>query len=248
MEELAAIGRRAVAGRRRRARCRLQRPVRSTTARRSPAIAPSTLGSDDVPRRRRRAGSSPPTTPMAPNSPTPTTPTTKRWRRATTPDDAGVDGEEHPDADEQRRLVVRAERVDGELLDERRRGVDEAVADVEHGRTPRPVEPGEELGDGEGDAGGRPARRRRRTGRRRRASGAFGGREKEVHVRVRHRAGARMDPGGDDPRVYGKFSKYRLGVGPRWPWYFEPVAPLPYGRSAGVVISMKLIWPIFIPG
>jgi hypothetical protein len=26
-----------------------------------------------------------------------------------------------------------------------------------------------------------------------------------------------------------KFSKYRLGVGPRWPWYFEPRAPLPYG-------------------
>ena len=24
-------------------------------------------------------------------------------------------------------------------------------------------------------------------------------------------------------RVSGrKFSKYRLGVGPRWPWYFEP--------------------------
>ena len=45
-----------------------------------------------------------------------------------------------------------------------------------------------------------------------------------------------------------KFSKYRLGVGPRWPWYFDPVAPLPYGRSAGVVISMKLIWPIFMPG
>ena len=45
-----------------------------------------------------------------------------------------------------------------------------------------------------------------------------------------------------------KFSKYRLGVGPRWPWYFDPVAPLPYGRSAGVVICMKLIWPIFMPG
>ena len=24
-----------------------------------------------------------------------------------------------------------------------------------------------------------------------------------------------------------KFSKYRLGVGPRWPWYLEPAAPLP---------------------
>ena len=58
---------------------------------------------------------------------------------------------------------------------------------------------------------------------------------------------ARMDRAATSSR-YAKFSQYRLGVGPRWPWYFEPVAPLPYGRSAGVVISMKLIWPIFIPG
>ena len=45
-----------------------------------------------------------------------------------------------------------------------------------------------------------------------------------------------------------KFSKYRLGVGPRWPWYFEPRADEPYGLSAGVVIRRKLTWPIFIPG
>lgn len=29
------------------------------------------------------------------------------------------------------------------------------------------------------------------------------------------------------PNQVLKFSKYRLGVGPRWPWYFEPRAPLP---------------------
>jgi len=42
---------------------------------------------------------------------------------------------------------------------------------------------------------------------------------------------------------YSKFSQYRLGVGPRCPWYFEPRAPLPYGWSAAVVIIMKLTWP-----
>ena len=78
-------------------------------------------------------------------------------------DDPGVDGEHDADADQQRRLVVRAERVDGELLDERRRGVDDAVADVEHRRAPGAVEAGDELGDGEGDGGGRRGRRARRT-------------------------------------------------------------------------------------
>jgi len=47
---------------------------------------------------------------------------------------------------------------------------------------------------------------------------------------------------------YLKFSKLRLGVRPRWPWYFEPCAPEPYGFSAGDVIVKKLIWPIFMPG
>ena len=28
----------------------------------------------------------------------------------------------------------------------------------------------------------------------------------------------------------------------------QPRAPLPYGLSAGVVICMKLTWPIFMPG
>ena len=51
--------------------------------------------------------------------------------------DEGVDGECDADADQQRRLVVRAERVDGEGLDPRRHGVDHSIADVEHRRAPR---------------------------------------------------------------------------------------------------------------
>ena len=35
--------------------------------------------------------------------------------------------------------------------------------------------------------------------------------------------------------------------GPAWPWYFEPIAELPYGLSAGSVICTNEIWPIFIP-
>ena len=45
-----------------------------------------------------------------------------------------------------------------------------------------------------------------------------------------------------------KFSWYRLGVGPRWPLYLDPSVLDPYGTSAEVVIWMKLIWPIFMPG
>ncbi len=32
-----------------------------------------------------------------------------------------------------------------------------------------------------------------------------------------------------------KFCQYFDGVGPRWPWYFEPIAPVPYGVAAGSV-------------
>ena len=46
----------------------------------------------------------------------------------------------------------------------------------------------------------------------------------------------------------GKFCQYRLGVGPRWPWYFDPSAPEPYGVSAGSDICTNESWPIFIPG
>src|ERR1700722_3331901 len=45
-----------------------------------------------------------------------------------------------------------------------------------------------------------------------------------------------------------KFSKYRLGVGPLCPWYFEPRPDDPYGLSAGVVMRRKLIWPLFLTG
>ena len=69
-------------------------------------------------------------------------------------DRCGVDGEEHPDADEQGRLVVGPEGVDGEVLDERRRTVDDPVADVEHRGAPRPVQPGQQLGDPERDRRG----------------------------------------------------------------------------------------------
>ena len=62
----------------------------------------------------------------------------------------------------------------------------------------------------------------------------------------------------DEPRSAGdedlhrpgsvvKFCQYRLGVGPRWPWYFDPSASLPYGADAGSVSCMKDSWPIFIP-
>ena len=44
-----------------------------------------------------------------------------------------------------------------------------------------------------------------------------------------------------------KFFQYRLGVGPRWPWYFEPSSPAPYGVEAGSLICMKEICPIFMP-
>ena len=32
-----------------------------------------------------------------------------------------------------------------------------------------------------------------------------------------------------------KFCQYFDGVGPRWPWYFEPISPVPYGVAAGSV-------------
>ena len=51
-------------------------------------------------------------TPMTPNSPTTTSPTTQAVAQRDDADHDGVDGEEHADADQQRRLVVRAERVD----------------------------------------------------------------------------------------------------------------------------------------
>jgi len=36
-------------------------------------------------------------------------------------------------------------------------------------------------------------------------------------------------------------------VGSDWPWYFDPSDGEPYGRSTGLDILKKEIWPIFIP-
>ena len=36
-------------------------------------------------------------------------------------------------------------------------------------------------------------------------------------------------------------------VGSDWPWYFDPSSGEPYGRSTGLDIWKKLIWPIRIP-
>ena len=36
-------------------------------------------------------------------------------------------------------------------------------------------------------------------------------------------------------------------VGWLWPWYFDPSSAVPYGRSTGLDIRKKLIWPIRIP-
>src|SRR5205085_7952447 len=57
-------------------------------------------------------------------------------------------------------------------------------------------------------------------------------------------------PGYEDQRVGSrwKFCQYFDGVGPRWPWYFEPSSRLPYGVAAGSLSWTKEICPIFMPG
>ena len=54
--------------------------------------------------------------------------------------------------------------------------------------------------------------------------------------------------GDEDHSASEKFCQYRLGVGPRCPWYFDPSDPEPYGVSAGSDICTKESWPIFMPG
>ena len=62
-----------------------------------------------------------------------------------------------------------------------------------------------------------------------------------------HEAGAPRDE--DQPAVsFWKFCQYLDGVGPRCPWYFEPIPPVPYGVSAASVSWTNEIWPIFISG
>ncbi len=48
--------------------------------------------------------------------------------------------------------------------------------------------------------------------------------------------------------AFWKFCQYLEGVGPRWPWYLEPISPVPYGVCAGSVSWTNEIWPIFISG
>src|SRR5205814_9533976 len=44
----------------------------------------------------------------------------------------------------------------------------------------------------------------------------------------------------DQPVVsFWKFCQYLDGVGPRWPWYLEPMSPVPYGVAAGSVSCTK---------
>ena len=83
-EELAAAAARRVAASLTAAGGRPHRPA-DQPQRADPRQRPDDTRCDDVPRRAGCAGSSRPTTPMAPNSPMPITPTTKRWRNATRP-------------------------------------------------------------------------------------------------------------------------------------------------------------------
>ncbi len=52
----------------------------------------------------------------------------------------------------------------------------------------------------------------------------------------------------EDHAVSSKFRQYLLGVGPRWPWYFDPSPLDPYGCSVGSAICTNDSWPIFISG
>jgi hypothetical protein len=57
-------------------------------------------------------------------------------------------------------------------------------------------------------------------------------------------------PCDEDHRAesFWKFCQYREGVGPRCPWYFDPISPVPYGVFAGSLSWTKEICPIFISG
>ena len=71
-------------------------------------------------------------------------------------------------------------------------------------------------------------------------------RTQRVHDVAADEAGAAGDENRHSPD--SKFLKYRLGVGPVWPLYFDPISEEPYGVVAGSVICMNEICPIFIPG
>ncbi|MDX6455768.1 MAG: hypothetical protein QOD48_1875, partial [Gaiellaceae bacterium] len=71
-------------------------------------------------------------------------------------------------------------------------------------------------------------------------------RAQRMHDVRTHEPGSAGDKDGHAPS--SKFLKYRLGVGPFCPLYFEPIDDAPYGVVAGSLICMKEICPIFIPG
>ena len=71
-------------------------------------------------------------------------------------------------------------------------------------------------------------------------------RAQRVHDARPHEARPPGDENRQEPA--SKFLKYRLGVGPFWPLYFEPIDEAPYGVAAGSLICMKEICPIFMPG
>src|SRR5581483_394416 len=64
--------------------------------------------------------------------------------------------------------------------------------------------------------------------------------------RVHDRRPDEARPAGDEDLHSSKFFQYRLGVGPRCPWYLEPSAVVPYGADAGSVSCMNDSWPIFM--
>ncbi len=77
----------------------------------------------------------------------------------------GVDREERPDAQQQRRLVVRPELLDREVLHGDRDVVDHTIADVEDRALPVAVQSGHEFRGAERDHRGGQARQRTERGR-----------------------------------------------------------------------------------
>src|SRR5207248_197576 len=65
-----------------------------------------------------------------------------------------------------------------------------------------------------------------------------------VHDPGADEAGPSGDEDGHDSSSRAKFCQYRDGVGPFWPWYFEPRPPVPYGASAGSDRWTNESWPI----
>ncbi len=132
----------------------------------APAAAPTSAGtasSIDPPARFDVAANAP----ISPNTPIPTSPISIRRRNASAPMTAAYINSVAPMPMQQRRLVVGAERLDREVLHERRHVVDHAVTDIDHRRPPLLADSGDQFGNAEGnDRSDDPcdsAERRRRT-------------------------------------------------------------------------------------